>query len=143
MIGKAEWFARRKYGGWGLTPRTWQGWLYVILFMLPLIIFHSLPFWSDQTRIIVTLIWIGILLLDVTHILLTLRKDELEDRIEAISERNASWIMVAILVAGILYEVYLSAITQTFQMNWFIVAALFGGMIAKSLSNMILERKGV
>lgn len=28
MIGKAEWFRERRYG-WGLTPVTWQGWIYV------------------------------------------------------------------------------------------------------------------
>jgi len=26
MIGNPEWFQRRKYGGWGIFPKTWQGW---------------------------------------------------------------------------------------------------------------------
>jgi hypothetical protein len=28
MLGNPKWFKRRKYSGWGLTPATWQGWMY-------------------------------------------------------------------------------------------------------------------
>ena len=31
MIGKPSWFQRRKYGGWGLFPRVWQGWAYLVV----------------------------------------------------------------------------------------------------------------
>lgn len=29
MLGNPKWFKRRKYSGWGLTPATWQGWVYL------------------------------------------------------------------------------------------------------------------
>lgn len=29
MIAQKEWFGRRKYTGWGVTPKTWQGWVYI------------------------------------------------------------------------------------------------------------------
>jgi hypothetical protein len=32
MFGKPEWF-RDKTFGWGLTPITWQGWLYTLAWM--------------------------------------------------------------------------------------------------------------
>jgi len=141
MIGKAEWFERRKYGGWGLHPKTWQGWVYVASILLPLITFQSMPIWSDTLRIYVTIGWLLFLLLDTGHIMVTLRSDEREKKIENISERNAAWIMVIIITLGILYDIYRSVMTQTIIVNWFLIAALFGGMIAKSISNIVLERR--
>jgi hypothetical protein len=32
MLGKPEWFTYR-LAGWGLAPRTWQGWVYIAVFM--------------------------------------------------------------------------------------------------------------
>lgn len=143
MIGKAEWFERRKYGGWGLHPKTWQGWVYIAVFMLPFIAFQALPWWDVKMRVYVTLGWLALLLLDVVHIMITLKRDELEYKIEAISERNAAWVMVAIITAGVLYQVFQSSMTQSMHVDWFLVAALFGGVIAKSVSNIVLEKRGV
>ena len=30
MIGKPEWFERRKYLGWGIHPKTKEGWIYLL-----------------------------------------------------------------------------------------------------------------
>ncbi len=141
MIGKAEWFQRRKYGGWGISPKTWQGWVYVALILIPFIVFQAMPFWSTQTRLIVTGIWIAFLMVDVTHIMLTLNRDEREYKIEAIAERNAGWFMALVLVVGIVYQVINSALNQTIAVNWFMVVALFGGAIVKTVSNILLEKK--
>ena len=141
MIGKPEWFTRRKYGGWGLYPRTWQGWLYMAVIIIPFVIFQSLPYWGNNTRFIVTGIWLAFLLLDTTHLMITLKRDEREYKIEAIAERNAAWTMVLVIVAGILYQVISSALNQQLAVDWFLVAALFGGLIAKSVSNIVLERR--
>lgn len=143
MIGKPEWFARRKYGGWGLTPKTWQGWVYIAVIMLPLIIFHSLPFWTDMIRIYVTLVWVAFLLVDVTDIMMHLRVDEREDRIESLSERNAAYAMIAVIIIGILYDVFRSASAQQVQFNPFLFAALIGGAAVKSISNIIYERRSL
>jgi len=143
MIGKPEWFERRKYGGWGLHPKTWQGWLYLALIILPFIVFHSLPFWDVKTRMVITIIWVGFLLLDITHIMVALKRDEREFKIEAMSERNAAWMMILVLVLGILYQIITSALQQKIMVDWFLVVALFGGMFAKTFSNMILEKKAL
>jgi hypothetical protein len=99
MIGKPEWFERRKYGGWGVRPKTWQGYLYLVIIFIPFIIFQALPYWDAETRTVVTIGWLVFLLLDVTHIMMSLKRDERELKIEALSERNAAWVMVLILAA--------------------------------------------
>ena len=78
MIGKAEWFERRKYGGWGLSIKTWQGGVYIAAILIPFMIFQALPYWSEKTRLIVTGIWIIFLSLDVIDIIILLKKDERE-----------------------------------------------------------------
>lgn len=143
MIGKAKWFQRRKYGGWGISPKTWQGWVYLAVVMLPFVIFQALPYWETKLRLIVTGIWISFLLVDVTHIMLTLKRDEREYKIEAVSERNASWFMMLVLVIGLIYQIISSALQQSFEVNWFMATALFGGAIVKSISNIILERRAL
>lgn len=143
MIGRPEWFERRKYGGWGLHPKTWQGWVYIAIIILPLIVFQSIPVWDTATRVYVTIGWALFLLLDTGHIMLTIRRDEREYKIEAVSERNAAWTMMFILVIGAAYQVITSALQQSLKVDWFIVAALFAGLIVKSVSNLVLEKKAM
>lgn len=140
MIGKPEWFERRKYGGWGLTPKTWQGWAYISLIILPLIIFQSMPWWSAMTRTAVTIGWIGILLADTIDITIHLKKDEREKMHEAIAERNAAWTMVAVCTAGIAYQVAMTAVQQQMMIDWWIMAILFAGVFAKMATNIYLDR---
>ncbi|MFO7710658.1 MAG: hypothetical protein R6V53_02735 [Candidatus Woesearchaeota archaeon] len=143
MIGKAEWFQRRKYGGWGISPKTWQGWLYVAVVILPFISFQALPYWTNETRLMVTGLWAAFLLVDVTHIMITLKRDEREFKIEALAERNASWFMSIVLAIGIAYQIITSALAQNLEINWFMALALFGGAIVKSISNLKLEREAL
>ena len=143
MIGKPEWFGRRKYGGWGISPKTWKGWVYIAFFIIPFIVFQSLPFWDNKTRITLTIGWLAFLLLDVTHIMISLKRDEREQKIESLSERNASWFMVLVLAIGILYEGITSALNQKVSVNIFLIIALFGGMIVKTVSNIVLERRAL
>jgi hypothetical protein len=143
MLGKAEWFERRKYGGWGIRPKTWQGGVYLAVVLIPFIIFQSLPYWTTQTRIYVTLGWLAFLLFDVTHIMATLKRDEREFKIEAMSERNAAWVMMSVAVLGVLYQIITSALQQNVVVDWFLVVVLFGGLIAKSISNFVLERRSL
>ncbi|MBW2990080.1 hypothetical protein KY348_00065 [Candidatus Woesearchaeota archaeon] len=141
MIGRPEWFERRKYGGWGVHPRTWQGVVYIILVLVPFVIFQALQIWDAQTRIYVTIGWVLFLLLDVGHIMIALKRDEREEKIEALSERNAAWSMMIILVIGLAYQIITSALNQSLMIDWFLAAALFAGLIVKSVSNFTLERK--
>lgn len=80
-------------------------------------------------------------MLDTTHIMLTLKRDEHEHKIESLAERNAAWAMMGVLVLGLLYQVFRSALTETITIDWFLVAALLGGALVKTLSNVLLERR--
>lgn len=143
MIAKKEWFKRRKYGGWGVSPKTWQGWTYIALIIIPFAIFQALPFWSTKIRLIVTAGWLGFLFLDIIPVMINLNRDEREYKIEAIAERNAAWFMSLVLALGILYELIISALKEEISVNIFLVIALFGGVIIKSISNYRLERQGL
>ena len=143
MLGKSNWFQRRKYGGWGISPKTWQGWVYVGVLLIPFIIFQSLSYWDDRTRMIVSGGWILFFGLDITHIMFSLKRDEREYKIEAISERNAAWFMVLILTGGLVYEIITSALQENISVNPFLALALFGGAIVKTISNIISDKKGV
>ncbi len=143
MIGRPEWFQRRKYGGWGITPKTWQGGVYIALVLIPFVIFQALQIWDVKTRIYVTIGWVAFLLLDVGHIMIAMKRDERETKIESISERNAAWTMMIILVIGVLYQAITSALNQKLMVDWFLIAALFAGLIVKSVSNLVLERKAL
>jgi hypothetical protein len=141
MLGKSDWFQKRKYGGWGITPRAWQGWVYILTFIAILLIFHLIPFWNDFQRLIFTGIWLLILSVDVIQIMIHLKKDELEKIQEAMAERNASWTMTLILTIGILYQLITSGLQEKIELDPFLALALAGGLIAKSLSYWKLEKK--
>lgn len=143
MIGQASWFKRRKYGGWGLTPKTWQGWTYVLIIAILGFILHNIPGLTENITTLVTYIFISIICLDLLHIMATLKKDELEVKIESIAERNAAWTMIAVISIGIAYQLAQSAIIGTTKVDIFLFATLIGGVIAKSITNIWLEKKGI
>lgn len=142
MIGRPEWFARRKYGGWGYRPKTWQGWLYVVFIVAPIIALSisSLP---DDQILALTLPWIAFVVVDGLHIMLTLNRDEREAKIEAVSERNAAWTMMAIAVVGFCYHAYASAMVGEVSIDPFLFAVLIGGALVKTVSNLVLERRAL
>jgi len=123
MIGKSSWFSPRKYGGWGLTPNCWQGWLYVVIAVLPFVLIKNTP---------VHYFWLIVVSLDFVDIMLHLKKDERETLHEALAERNALWVMILILVAG-------SFIQK--EVNPIVVFALIGSTIAKALTHFHLRDK--
>jgi hypothetical protein len=73
MFGKPDWFVEKKIG-WGLTPITWQGWLYTLAWVGVIVV----PFLMLTTRGLVPegVIWmtasIGALVWDVRNILRTM-----------------------------------------------------------------------
>ena len=142
MIGKPEWFKRRKYGGWGLVPATLGGYIYIIVFIALIFLVHSLPFFNTTARIIITLVMVGILIIDTLSIMTKINRDERERIHEAIAERNALWMIVGVLAAGVAYQAARAAILQTTsEIDWIIVIALFLGLIVKAITNIYLDRK--
>lgn len=74
--------------------------------------------------------------------MLSVKKDEREVYVEAISERNAAWFMVLVLTLGVLYDLIHAAMIQSVsEVNWFVMGALLGGAIIKSVTNYIFERE--
>jgi hypothetical protein len=94
-------------------------------------------------RTYITVVWVVLLLLDITHIMFSLKDDEREKKIEALAERNASWAMVGALLVGVLYQVVQSGLTHTYTVDWFLVAPLIVGAVVKGISNVVYERKAM
>lgn len=141
MLAKPQWFRRRQYGGWGIHPVTWQGWVYIAGIMFPLIAFHSIPIWSDTLRVWVTGGWVLFLLLDVGHVMIAIADDEREEKIEALAERNASWVMSLFLALSIAYQIIESGLNETFAFDWLLAVVLFAGLITKVISLLVLKKK--
>lgn len=141
MIGRSEWFSRRKYLGWGLMPRTWQGVLYVVVFVLPLVLIPQYHLFGQAGAYLMTL-WLVLFIADIGHMMLSVPRDERERMHEAIAERNALWAMLTILIVG----AGLQATGQLAGINIqgidpAIVAALIGALVVKAASNVYMDRK--
>jgi len=142
MIGKPEWFKRRKYGGWGLTPRTWQGWAYTAALACAAFAASALfkpgsaEFWGY------VYVLTAFAALDVGSILLGMKKDEREAAHEAVAERNAAWVMVLVITIALIYQVSTSASSGAYAgVDPFLVLALFAGVLVKAFTNYKLDRE--
>lgn len=131
MIGNPKWFNRRKYTGWGLTPNCWQGWVYIICFIAPLAIINSIPI-DQNIKNILTIIFVGIVLIDVIHMMSQLQKDERERIHEAIADRNALWFIIFILLIWAFAKQIVDPI---------ILIAIIGAMVVKAATHWWLRDK--
>jgi len=131
MIGNPKWFSLRKYTGWGLTPITWQGWLYIAIFIVPIAIINSIPI-DQNIKNIFSIIWAALLVIDMIHIMSQIKQDERERLHEAISDRNALWFMMFVLIGWVIFKQDLNPI-------FFI--ALIGATLVKAATNFYLRDK--
>jgi UDP-N-acetylmuramyl pentapeptide phosphotransferase/UDP-N-acetylglucosamine-1-phosphate transferase len=140
MIAKQGWFKRRKYTGWGVTPATWQGWVYIGLLILPIML---LPFFqvSAEFQLVFYGVWFLILILGFIDMAASIKKDEREIVHEAIADRNSLWAMLAILTSGIAYQAARGAINQTSEIDPVILIALIASVVTKAATNIYLDRK--
>ena len=141
MIGQPNWFTRRKWAGWGLFPITWQGWLYVAVFVT--IIFGTQFISNNQNvRMIALFIVAAILILDTIDIMFRMKKDERETLHEALAERNALWTIIFALAAGVAYQAARSVLNSSdVWIDPVIIIAIIAGLIAKAATNFYLDRK--
>jgi len=139
MIGKPEWFARRKYGGWGLFPKKWQGWMYIIIAAAPFFVFQNIGL-SQKATIAATIVWGVIIAADFFDIMFKVKQDEREKVHEAIAERNALWAVIAVLAIGVGYQASVSIVKQSFAVDPVIIAAVVIGLLTKAATNIYLER---
>lgn len=140
MLGKPHWFKRRKYGGWGLYPKTWQGLIYVIAVVAIFASIQFLPL-DAQTGMTVTILFALVLVADVLDIMRRIPMDERERMHEALSERNALWAIITALAVGIVIQSYISAASGTMQVDPIIIVALLAGVGAKAATNIYLDHK--
>ncbi|MFH1246242.1 MAG: hypothetical protein V1489_00510 [Candidatus Liptonbacteria bacterium] len=140
MLGKPEWFGPRKYTGWGATPRTWQGWVYVLVAVAPLALFGALPL-SGSTKPILMGIWAAIFIVDFIDIILRMQRDERERLHEAIAERNALWVIIVVLAVGIAYQAAQSSVLGKPRIDPIILIAVIAGVIVKAVTNIYLDSR--
>lgn len=109
MLGRPEWFTYRT-AGWGLAPRTWQGWVYILCFLAAwgLISLAPLP---EDVRAKLSFTVVGLLVLDVVSIWAAMGRhhDERERLHQLIIERNCSIAAVSAVVAAMVFEAWRSA----------------------------------
>lgn len=142
MIGKPQWFGRRKYGGWGVWPKTWQGWVYVAAVLGVFFIINAITFAKPAYQTWAFGAWLVILGVDIIDIMIRMPRDEREKMHEAIAERNAMWAMILVLAAGLAYRAALASAQNNLYIDPVIIAAIATGLAVKAASNVYLERKG-
>lgn len=141
MIGKKEWFKRRKYGGWGIAPKTWQGWVYIAVFIAIIILIQNLPLGDAKNNVIASLVITIVVFADCIDIMIRLPMDEREKIHEAKAERNALWAMLTILVIGVLYQTGIGLANEKVVIDPIIIIAIAGAVIVKAATNIYLDRK--
>lgn len=141
MLGKTQWFQRRKYAGWGIAPKTYQGWLYLLVLILGLVFIQFINWPGKNTQVVLMFIWAGIFVLDTIDIMIRMPRDERDRLHEAFAERNALWVMITVLVIGISYRTAQSIVKGVVYIEPVIIIALFAGLAAKAVTNIYLDKK--
>ncbi|MBA2710285.1 MAG: hypothetical protein H0U57_06830 [Tatlockia sp.] len=128
----------------GLTPKSWKGWAYILISTIIIgcvsLALHKVDApekyqWSISIGLLV------LFLLDIIDITRKIKKDERETLHEAFAERNVAWFMSATLSIGVLYQTFISIFKGYFAVDPFIIAAIFGGILIKGLTNWYLSDK--
>lgn len=106
MIGKAHWFKYRTFG-WGLAPKTWQGWLYIAVLVFLIGGTFAMGI-ADSTKMWIFAIIMTVAVVDMILIMSKLPKvsDERENYHQLIIERNCSFAAIVALLAVALYQTY-------------------------------------
>lgn len=113
----------------------------MLVFLLPLILINNSTGITSSLRSQLTYAWVILWALDIVDIMFHLNKDERDRLHEAYAERNAMWVIVALLAAGVLYQAAISVQGASFQVDPVIIVALFGGVAAKAITNLYLRDK--
>lgn len=139
MIARQEWFTRRKYTGWGLSPKTWQGWVYVLGFVAIVMGIQAVAL-EDIWKTRITLVLVVWLLIDVFTAMASIKLDERERENEAIAERNASWTMVSTIAVMIIGTIMLGQRMSVEYFTMFMAMPLITGVVAKGLTHYLLNK---
>jgi len=146
MIGKAHWFKYRTFG-WGLAPRTWEGWVYVAVaaFLMAGTLAMGI---NDKTKMWIFAIIMVIFVVDVLVIMTQLPKvtDERENYHQLVIERNCSFAAIVALLAIAIYQTYqntgfLQSQNGTLPFDLSIVIVLGVMLVTKIVSTIYVKAK--
>jgi hypothetical protein len=139
MIGKSEWFNLRKYGGWGINPKTWKGYAYSICVVL---LIAGPQFIENGNKNIISIFFALVILIDVLDIMSKFKLDEREALHQAKAEKNASLTMVFVLSISIIYIAFKSINSGSINLEALIIIflTLIVGYIAKIITYHKLEK---
>ncbi|MCA9269234.1 MAG: hypothetical protein KDA41_12220 [Planctomycetales bacterium] len=89
MFGKPEWFKPKTFG-WGLTPVTWQGWVYTLIWLIALTLPFNLLLWvrGAPEAVIWLVAGIAFLCFDVYLILKAMHRKEEEKEVFMIMDEE-------------------------------------------------------
>jgi hypothetical protein len=134
MIGKPEWFTYRIFG-WGIAPKTKEGWLYILLAIGIAAGIAVIPM-QENYRIALIVGFISILLMDVVHVMIQLSKthDERENMHQLIIERNCSYAALGAIIAVAFHQ---SRSTGIFDMSLMVVLGVM--LFTKILSTIYVK----
>lgn len=141
---KPEWFRRRKYSGWGITPITWQGWLTVIVLVAPIAYFASkikggAPLLGMAVAFFI-LYFIAFMFF-IFGLMSRIKTDERNRSHEAIADRNALWALIMIIAIGLVLEGVLPLWVRSLsQVNPFIVGGIVVAWLVKVISMYWLDK---
>jgi purine-cytosine permease-like protein len=141
---KPEWFRRRKYSGWGITPITWQGWLTIIVLIAPIAYFASKIKGGTPLISAAVVFFIGYFIAFMFFIFGLMSRIKIDERNrshEALADRNALWALVMIIGIGLVMEGVLPEWVHAFsQVNPFIVGGIVVAWLVKVISMYWLDR---
>jgi hypothetical protein len=142
MLGKPEWFTYR-FLGWGIRPRTWQGWVYVVVFIGLILGAANVPAIPEATRNWLAGIVAGVLVLDALDIMARMGRlhDEREHLHQLILERNASFAAVAGLSAVLLIQTWKHGGQPGLPFNPWILGVLLLMALTKGASFLYVRLK--
>lgn len=141
MFGKPEWFTYR-LAGWGIAPKTWQGWVYVGTFLICLFALVILPIPQGLKNVLMVTL-MGLFFVDALVIWAQMGKhqDERQRLHQLIIERNCSLVAVLALVAAGFYQAYQNRnlAATVFPFDPFLLVVLGAMAITKLISTLYLR----
>ncbi len=143
MLGKPEWFTYRKLG-WGITPRSWQGFAYAGVFLALVIALASSPLPENTKNILIGIV-VALFVVDAIAIWSQLGEhhDERQRLHQLIIERNCSVVAVIALLAVIMFRAWQSrsAVGGGLPFDPLLIAVLGGMALTKLISTIYLQMK--
>lgn len=141
MIGKPKWFTYKLFG-WGIRPKTWQGWLYILAWIILVVLAGILPL-SEMIKGLIITILIIVIVVDSLHILSQLGKyhDERQKSHQATGDRNACYAAIAAILIIVVYQTLgLNIVFSDIPFDSSIILVLIVMGVTKGISTIVLNK---